>query len=42
MYFFSTGEVVQGYEDVVQDIERFGTETGAPKAKIVIVECGTL
>lgn len=36
------GEVVEGYEDVVLNIERFGTDSGTPRAKIVVADCGTL
>jgi len=42
LLLFSTGEVVEGYEDVVRGIERFGAESGSPAAKIIISDCGTL
>ena len=35
------GEVVQGM-DVVTKIESLGTESGKPKAKIIIADCGQL
>jgi len=35
------GEVVQGME-VVRIVERFGTETGRPRAKVTVSACGIL
>ena len=35
------GSVVEGM-DVVKKIEGFGTESGRPQAKVVIVDCGEL
>ena len=35
------GEVIQGM-DVVSKIESLGTESGKPKAKIIIADCGQL
>ena len=35
------GQVTQGY-DVVQEIEKKGTATGAPTAKVFIADCGVL
>ena len=34
------GEVIEGME-VVKDIEKMGAPNGAPKAEVVIVNCGT-
>lgn len=35
------GEIVEGY-DVVEKIEKQGTKSGTPKAKVVIADCGEL
>ena len=35
------GEVIEGME-VVRDIEKMGAPNGAPKAEVVIANCGTL
>ena len=35
------GEVKEGYE-IVEKMESYGTQSGAPKAKIVIEDCGQL
>lgn len=35
------GEVVEGY-DIVEKIEKQGTKSGTPKAKVVIADCGEL
>jgi peptidylprolyl isomerase len=35
------GEVTQGY-DIVQKMESLGTQSGAPRQKIVIEDCGQL
>ena len=35
------GEVVNGY-DIVKKIEALGTQSGKPKKKVIIAECGQL
>ena len=35
------GEVVQGY-DIVKKIEALGTQSGKPKKKVIIADCGQL
>lgn len=35
------GEIVEGY-DIVEKIEKQGTKSGTPKAKVVIADCGEL
>ena len=35
------GSVVSGY-DLVKTIEKYGTQSGTPKAKIVISDCGEI
>ena len=35
------GSVVEGM-DVIKQIESYGTESGRPKAKILIADCGEL
>lgn len=35
------GKVVEGV-DIVKAIEKQGTKSGSPKAKVVIAECGEL
>jgi hypothetical protein len=40
-FTLSSGEVVEGYE-LVQTIEKQGTQGGTPKAKVVISDSGTV
>ena len=35
------GEVINGY-DIVKKIEALGTQSGKPKKKVIIAECGQL
>jgi len=37
----SLGEVVDGM-DLVKKIESYGSQSGNPKAKVVITKCGTV
>jgi len=36
------GRVISGYEEVVKKVERLGTQSGTPRAKILIAQSGTI
>lgn len=39
--FGPVGEVIEGL-NVVQNVEKLGSASGTPQAKVVIADCGTL
>ncbi len=36
------GTVIEGYEQVIEKMERFGSESGKTSKKVTIADCGQL